>query len=89
MALGASRTNVGAIILRQMLVLLVIGVGIGALLALAAGRAASSQLYGLQWNDPLIFAGAIVLSSAVALVASFIPAQRVMRVDPMVALRYE
>jgi len=89
MALGASRANVGGIILRQMLVLLVIGIGIGVLLALAAGRAARSQLYGLQWNDPLIFAGAIGLSSAVALIASFIPARRAMRVDPMVALRYE
>lgn len=87
MALGASGANVGGIILRQMLVLLVIGIGIGVLLALAAGRAARSQLYGLQC--PLIFAGAIGLSSAVALIASFIPARRAMRVDPMVALRYE
>ena len=89
MALGASRSEVIGIIVRQTLMLLALGVGFGVVLALAAVRSASSLLFGLQPNDPLTFAGASALLVAIALIASFLPARRASRVDPMVALRYE
>jgi predicted permease len=89
MALGASRSEVIGIIVRQTLMLLALGVGLGVVLALAAVRSASSLLFGLQPNDPLTFAGASALLVAIALIASFLPARRASRVDPMVALRYE
>jgi putative ABC transport system permease protein len=89
MALGASRQDVVAIIVRQTLVLLALGVGLGVVLALVAVRSAASLLFGLQPNDPLTFAGASALLVTIALIASFLPARRASRVDPMVALRYE
>jgi predicted permease len=89
MALGASRGDVVGIIVRQTLVLLALGVGLGVVLALAAVRSAGSLLFGLQPNDPLTFAGASALLITIALIASFLPARRASRVDPMVALRYE
>jgi predicted permease len=89
MALGASRKNVVGIILRQALVLLSLGVAIGAVLALAATRGASSLLFGLRPDDPLAFFGASALLIAVAMLASFLPARRASRVNPMEALRCE
>jgi ABC-type antimicrobial peptide transport system permease subunit len=89
MALGASRGSVAGMILRQTLLLLALGVALGVVLALAVTRGASSLLYALQPNDPLTLAGASVLLTAVALLASYIPTRRAMRVDPMVALKYE
>jgi predicted permease len=89
MALGASRRDVVAIIVRQTLGLLALGVGVGVVLALAAVRSAGSLLFGLQPNDPLTFAAATALLVTIALIASFLPARRASRVDPMVALRYE
>src|SRR5579864_2513626 len=89
MAVGATRGNVIGIIVRQTLVLLALGVGIGVVLALAAVRSAASLLFGLQPNDPLTFAGVSALLITIALIASFLPARRASRVDPMVALRYE
>jgi predicted permease len=89
MALGATRRNVVAIIVRQTLVLLALGAAVGVVLALAAGRTASSLLFGLEPNDPLTFATATALLVSTALIASFLPASRASRVDPMVALRYE
>jgi predicted permease len=89
MALGAIPRNVVAIIVRQTLVLLALGAAVGIVLALAAVQTASSLLFGLEPNDPLTFAGVTVLLVAIALIASFLPARRASRVDPMVALRYE
>lgn len=89
MALGASRADVVGIVLRQTLILLGVGVTVGVVLALAAARSASSLLFGLRPNDPLTFTAAGVLLVGVAFVASFVPARRASRVDPMVALRYE
>jgi ABC-type antimicrobial peptide transport system permease subunit len=89
MALGASRGDVVGIIVRQTLVLLVLGVGAGIVLALAAARGAGSLLFDLRPNDPFTFAVATGVLVSIALVASFIPARRAARVDPMVALRYE
>jgi ABC-type antimicrobial peptide transport system permease subunit len=89
MALGASPGSVVGIIVGQTLTLLGVGVGAGLVLAMAAARGANSLLYGLQANDPLTLLSAAGFLSAVALAASYIPAYRASRVDPMNALRYE
>ena len=89
MALGAHAGSVLRLVLRQVGLMLLIGgvVGIGG--ALAAGRAARSLLYQLEGNDPLVFTAAVLLLSAVALVAGFLPARRASQTDPMHALRYD
>lgn len=89
MALGATRWNVVAVVLRHMTIALAIGTLMGAFLALLATRGAASLLYGLQPNDPLTFAVAIALLILIALAGSFVPARRAAAVDPMAALRYE
>jgi predicted permease len=89
MALGASRQNVMGIVLRQTLALLLLGVGIGMLLAVAATSGARTLLYGLSPSDPLSLLGAAFFLALVALAASFWPAYRATRYDPMNALRYE
>ncbi len=89
MALGASRQNVVGIVLRQTLGLLALGVGIGLLLTVAATSGARSLLYGLRPTDPLSLIAAALFLAVVALAASFWPAYRATRFDPMKALRYE
>jgi predicted permease len=89
MALGASPGSVVRIIVRQTLALLGVGVAAGLVLAMAAAKGANSLLYGLEGNDPLTLFGAAGFLTAVALVASYVPAYRASRVDPMNALRYE
>jgi len=87
--LGADRRDVMAMVLREALRLTAIGVAIGLALAVATGRAVSSVLYGVSAADPLTIIGASVLMFVAAALAAFLPARRAMRVDPMVALRYE
>jgi len=89
MALGAQRSGVIALVLREVGLLIGIGVVVGAALALAASTTAGSLLYGLKARDPLTPAAAAILLAAVGFAASSIPARRATRVDPMVALRYE
>jgi predicted permease len=89
MALGASRQNVVGMILGQTMALLGLGVGIGLLLALVASSGARSLLFGLRPSDPVSLLGAALFLAVVALVASFWPAYRATRHDPMKALRYE
>ena len=89
MALGAEPRAVTRMVLRSALTLAGIGVAAGALLFLGAGRLLASVLYGIGPRDPLTLAGGIVLLAAVTLVASYLPARRAARVDPLVALRGE
>ncbi len=89
MALGAQRSGVIGLILGEVAVLIAIGVVVGAGLTLAGTKAASSLLFGLKPRDPLTLVLAIVILAAIGFGASFIPARRATRVDPMVALRYE
>jgi putative ABC transport system permease protein len=89
MALGAQKTQMLGMVLRQSLTLVVIGIGIGFLVALAATRVMATLLYGVGANDLSTYAVVIVLLSGAALLASYFPARRAMKVDPMVALRYE
>jgi putative ABC transport system permease protein len=88
-ALGADRGAVIELILREAAVLLGIGLGIGTAVALAAGATARSMLFGLQPYDPGTIVLAIAILGAVALAASYLPARRAARLDPMIALREE
>jgi predicted permease len=89
LALGAERGQVVAMVMREAGRLLAIGLGTGIALALLAGRSARSLLFGLQPYDPLTLAAAAVLLALIAALASFLPAQRASKVDPMAALRDE
>ena len=89
MALGAGRSKVLWMVLRESLTLVALGLAVGLPVALAAGRLVASILFGLSPADPLSLAGAALLLFAFALTASYLPALRASRVDPMVALRYE
>jgi predicted permease len=89
MAIGAQRSDVLQLVLGEGLRLTVLGVVIGVITSLAATRLLSSLLFGISATDPFTFAGVAVLLSLVALAASYIPARRAMRVDPVTALRYE
>ena len=88
-ALGAQQGDVLKLILSQGLRLAVLGVGIGIAGSLALTRLISSLLFGVSTTDPVTFGGVALLLSIVALMACYLPARRAMRVDPMVALRYE
>ena len=89
MSLGAERGDVLRLILGAGARLAATGVAIGIAASLAITRLMSSLLFGISPNDPFTFIGVAVLLCFVALLASYIPARRAMRVDPMVALRYE
>src|SRR5580704_6086029 len=89
MALGAQRKNVFGMVAMLGLRLAGIGVGIGTVLALGLTQLIATFLYGVKPTDPLTYAAVAVTLVGVAMFASYIPARRAMRVDPMVALRYE
>jgi predicted permease len=89
MALGASASDVLRMVLRQALVLIAAGVAIGLCGALAVTRVLADFLFGVRPIDPLTFAAVSAILIVVALVATYLPALRATRVDPMVALRYE
>jgi ABC-type antimicrobial peptide transport system permease subunit len=89
MALGAERGDVLWLVLRQAMVLVAIGMVIGVPVTLALARLVSSLLFGLKADDPVALALAGVTLGVVAAVASYLPARRASRLDPMTALRYE
>ena len=89
MALGAREADVLRLVVGHGLMLGVVGVAIGVAGALALTRFLASMLYGIRATDPLVYLGVSLLLISVAAVASYIPARRAAKVDPMEALRYE
>lgn len=89
MALGAGQGQVLSLILKQGLLLTLIGIGIGLAGALALTRLLSSLLYGVSATDPLTFTAIAALLTGISCIACYIPAQRAARVDPQIALRYD
>ncbi len=89
MALGAQKTGILAMILRQGLMLLIAGVVLGIAGALGLTRFLSSYLYDVSATDPAVFVAIPILLAFVTLLASYIPARRASKIDPMEALRYE
>jgi predicted permease len=89
MALGAARRDVVELVVGQGLKLALAGIAFGLVGAWALTRFLASLLFGVEPTDPLTFVGVCLILIVVALLASYLPARRAMRVDPMVALRYE
>jgi putative ABC transport system permease protein len=89
MALGAEREDVLGLVLREGGRLILAGLGIGTLLAFSLTRAISSLLFGIGALDPLTFVAVAALLATVALAAHLFPARRAMKIDPILALRYE
>jgi putative ABC transport system permease protein len=88
-ALGAQRRDLLQMVLGRGLKLALIGIGLGVAGAFGLTRLMSKLLFGVSATDPLTFAGVAVLFVMVALIASYMPARRAMKIDPLVALRYE
>ena len=88
-ALGALPRHVLGVVIGRGMLFAGLGAIVGLAGALALTRLLASQLYGVKPTDPLTFTAVSVILTSVAVLASYIPARRAMRVDPMVALRYE
>ena len=89
LALGAQPGLVIWLVMREVLVLLAMGLAVGVPAAIGLGRFVASQLYGIEANDPSVAVVTMVLLSIVSAAAGFIPAHRASRIDPILALRYE
>ncbi|MGZ4856726.1 MAG: ABC transporter permease [Candidatus Angelobacter sp.] len=89
MALGATQRTVLRLVVKQGMMLALCGVGVGLIAALAFSRLVSGLLFGVRATDPLTFVAITVLLTLVALLASYIPARRAARIDPMISLRCE
>ncbi len=89
MSLGANRKDVLLLVVRHGMMLALGGLAAGIAGALVLSRLMTKLLYGVHPTDPITFAGVAAVLSLVALIACYLPARRAMRVDPMVALRYE
>jgi putative ABC transport system permease protein len=88
-ALGARRWDVLHLVLSHSVKMAILGVFIGLAASLALTRLMAKMLYGVSATDPVTFLAVAILLTTVALAASYIPARRALRVDPIVALRYE
>ena len=89
MALGADPRDILKMVLRQSIVIVALGLGIGLAAAFAGTRAIANLIVGIKPTDPVTFVSVILVLSAIALVACWIPARRATRVSPLTALRYE
>ena len=89
MALGAPLAGIRSLVLRQSLQPVALGLVVGMAASIPLGRVLSSLLFGIGAGDPVTIAGVVAILSVVAVVASYIPARRATRVDPITALRYE
>jgi len=89
MALGARSLDISRMVLRQAMAPVALGLGAGLIASLAAGRLLAGLLYGVTRTDTVTIASVVLTLGAVAVLASFIPARRATRVDPVTALRYE
>jgi putative ABC transport system permease protein len=89
MALGADRADVVRLVLKQAMILAIAGTACGVVASLALSRFMANMLYGVRPSDPLTYASVVLVVTGVALLASYIPARRATRVDPVRALRCE
>ena len=89
MALGARRCDVLRLVVRQGMVLVVVGLAIGLIAAFLLTKVMESLLFGVTAKDPITFVAVAGVLSLVALIACYIPARRATKVDPLTALRYE
>jgi putative ABC transport system permease protein len=89
MSLGAEASSILHMVVKEGMLLVTLGVGLGAALAWSLTRFLGSLLYGVKSNDPMTLAAVSLLLLLAALPATLVPARCAMRVDPMVALRHE
>ena len=89
LALGAQPGGLIWLVMREVLLLLAIGLAVGVPAAMAAGRYIAAQLYGIEAKDPTIAIATVILLTVVSAAAGLIPARRASRIDPILALRYE
>jgi macrolide transport system ATP-binding/permease protein len=88
-ALGAQRSRVLWMVLREVVLLSVVGLAIGVPAALASSKVVESFLFGMKPNDPLALTGSVVTLLSAAILAGYLPARHASRIDPMIALRHE
>ena len=89
MALGAERRRIVWMVMRETILLVVLGIAIGVPIALGAARLISNQLFGLNPADPFSLIVAALVLTGVASLAGFLPARKASKVNPLIALRYE
>ena len=88
-ALGAKTRDIATLVLKHGFKLAIMGTVIGAIAAFALTRLMSALLFGVTATDPATFGMVVVLLPAIALLACYVPARRAMKIDPLIALRYE